>query len=155
MTDTLATTRRAELARGDILNAFAAFLRLNVAQGDASPQTVRSYHAHVGQYVAWCDEEGLDPAGAHEEDLEAYRRRLVEADYARGTIGVKLSVVHRLYQAAVWRGLRADSSAEGLPVPRQATHAKDHYNAKVGILSADPSSWFARRIQLAGRGMEP
>jgi hypothetical protein len=29
-----------ELARSDILDAFAAFLRLNVAQGDASNQIV-------------------------------------------------------------------------------------------------------------------
>ena len=31
-----------DLARTDILDAFAAFLRLDVAQGDASPETVRS-----------------------------------------------------------------------------------------------------------------
>ncbi len=53
MTDqALVTKERADLARSTILDAFAAFLRLNVAQGDASPQTIRSYHAHVGQFVA-------------------------------------------------------------------------------------------------------
>ena len=50
----------ASLSRPSILDAFAAFLRLNVAQGDASPQTIRSCHAHVGQFVEWCDEEGID-----------------------------------------------------------------------------------------------
>lgn len=124
MTELVATTR-AELARGDILDAFATFLRLNVADGDASPQTIRSYHAHVRQFVAWCDEEGISPAEAYEADLEAYRRHLIESGYARGTIAVKLSVVRRLYQAAVWRGLRADNPAEGLRAPRQATDAAD------------------------------
>ena len=119
MTDrALMATDKADLTKPDILDAFAAFLRLNVAQGDASPQTVRSYHAHVGQYVTWCDEEGIELAGAREEDLEAYRRHLVDADYTRGTISVKLSAVRRLYQAAVWRGLRADNPAEGLKAPR-------------------------------------
>jgi integrase/recombinase XerD len=122
MTDrALVATDKAGLTRPDILDAFAAFLRLNVAQGDASPQTIRSYHAHVGQFVEWCDEEGIEPAGAGEEDLEGYRRHLVEADYTRGTIGVKLSAVRRLYQAAVWRGLRPDNPAEGLKAPREAT----------------------------------
>jgi len=117
----VATTDRTELAPSSILDAFAAFLRLNVAQGDASPQTVRAYHGRVTQYVAWCDEEGIEPASADEQDLEAYRRHLVEEDYARASISVKLSTVRRLYQAAVWRGLRPDNPAEGLKPPREAT----------------------------------
>jgi hypothetical protein len=57
------------LSRTNILDAFAAFLRLNVAQGDASPQTGRSYHSHVAQFVDWCTEEGIDPSLASAEDL--------------------------------------------------------------------------------------
>jgi site-specific recombinase XerD len=117
----MAATRKAKLAKGGILDAFAAFLPLNVAQEDASPQTVRSYHAQVGQFVAWSDEEGIEPPLASEEDLEACRRHLVEAHYTRGMIGVKLSAVRRLYQAAVWWGLRPDNPAEGLKPPREAT----------------------------------
>ena len=72
MTETTAmiTRDRAELAEVDILDAFAAFLRLNVAQGDASPETIRSYHAHAGQFVSWCGDHGIDPTTATEGDLE-------------------------------------------------------------------------------------
>ena len=122
MTEAAMITRdRAELARADILDAFAAFLRLNVAQGDASPETVRSYHAHAGQFVAWCADQGLNPAEATEGDLERYRVHLVGLGYERGTIAVKLSVVRRLYQAATWRGLRADNPAAGLKAPKERT----------------------------------
>lgn len=120
MTETALITRdRAALATADILDTFAAFLRLNVAQGDASPETVRSYHAHAGQFVAWCTDRGLNPAEATEEDLERYRADLVAEGYERGTIGVKLSVVRRFYQAATWRGLRPDNPAAGLKAPKE------------------------------------
>jgi len=115
----LTTQERAALARADILDAFASFLRLNVAQGDASPETVRSYHAHVGQFVDWCTDHSLDPATAGEADLERYRADLVAEGYERGTIAVKLSVVRRLYEAATWRGLRPDNPAAGLKAPKE------------------------------------
>jgi site-specific recombinase XerD len=122
MTQTMAmiqTEKQTELAKADILDAFAAFLRLNVAQGDASPETVRSYHAHMGQFVAWCGDHGVNPALATEEDLERYRAYLAGTGYGRGTIAVKLSVVRRLYQAAAWRGLRTDNPAAGLKAPKE------------------------------------
>jgi site-specific recombinase XerD len=115
----LQTKKQAGLAKADILDAFAAFLRLNVAQGDASPETIRSYHAHVGQFVAWCGDHRVNPALATEEDLERYRAYLAGAGYGRGTIAVKLSVVRRLYQAATWRGLRTDNPAAGLKAPKE------------------------------------
>ena len=115
----------AELTKANVLDAFATFLRLNVAQGDASPETIRSYHTHIGQYVAWCSDHGLDPAMANEEDLGEYRAHLVGEGYARGTIAVKLSVVRRLYQAATWRGLRPDNPAAGLRAPKERTARAD------------------------------
>jgi site-specific recombinase XerD len=114
-----AVAERKELVKADILDAFASFLRLNVAQGDASPETIRSYHAHVGQFVDWCGDHGVNPAMATEEELERYRAYLTGAGYERGTIGVKLSVVRRLYQAATWRGLRTDNPAAGLKAPKE------------------------------------
>ena len=105
----------------NLLADFAAFLRLNVADGDASPHTVRNYHAQAGQFVAWCEEHGVNPATATEDDVIAYRKHLVDAGYSRATIGLKLAVVKRLYEAAQWRGLRLDNPAAGLRAPRERT----------------------------------
>ena len=111
-----------QLAPDDRLARFAIFLRLNVAQGDASPETVRSYMSQVAQFVAWCEAAGLSPEIATEGDLAAYRRHLVER-YARGTVATKLAVVRRFYDAAQSWGLRPDNPAAGLRAPRDRTTA--------------------------------
>jgi len=117
----LTTTGTAKLAQTDLLDAFAAFLRLNVAEGDASPHTIRSYYTHVSLYVSWCEEHGINPAQATDKEIAAYRKALVDNGYKRSTIATKLSIIRRLYQAAVWRGLRADNPAAGVKAPRDRT----------------------------------
>ena len=41
--------------------AFADFLRIDVANGDASAETIGSYRTGVAQWVAWCASEQLRP----------------------------------------------------------------------------------------------
>lgn len=110
---------------GLLLAEFAAWLRLNVAEGDARPNTVRTYQAQARQYVSWCREQGIAPAQATEDDVRGYRRHLVDAGYKRTTIGTKLAVVRRLYEAARWRGLRSDNPAAGTKAPRERTAHKE------------------------------
>ena len=114
---TLAVQRDAR----ELLEDFGEFLRLNVAQGDASPNTIKTYHAQAAMYVAWCEENGVNPATAIENDLREYRKALVDAEYKRSTIALKLGVVRRLYEAAQWRGLRMDNPAAGLRAPKDRT----------------------------------
>ncbi|MFC2037002.1 site-specific integrase [Chloroflexota bacterium] len=85
---------------------FGRFLRLYVAEGDAplkgifvSPATIRTYHAQAAQYVAWCQQQGLSPSTAIENDIIAYRKYLVETGYKPTTIALKLAVIRRLYEA--------------------------------------------------------
>jgi len=120
-TKALTIAQPAKPATTELLATFARFLRLNVAEGDASPHTLRSYHAQVAQFVAWCQKHGIDPARATEKDIVAYRKALVDRGYKRGTIAVKLSAVRRLYQAATWHGLRGDNPAEGVKIPKEKT----------------------------------
>jgi site-specific recombinase XerD len=72
------------------------------------------------QIVSWCAERGTEPAHATETDLLNYRQHLAQ-HYGRGTVAVKLAAVRRLYQAAVWRGFRADNPAAGLKAPKERT----------------------------------
>lgn len=113
-------TDSALTATADIMEDFAKFLRLHTADGDASPATIRSYYGNAGQFVDWCAEHGINPATATEDDIATYRRELV-AQYEVGTVAVKLAAVRRLYEAAVWRGLRQDNPAAGLKAPRDKT----------------------------------
>jgi site-specific recombinase XerD len=105
----------------DLIEIFGRFLRLYVAEGDASPATMRTYHAQAAQFVAWCQRCGLNPAIATEEDIISYRKHLVEADYRPTTVALKLAVVRRLYEAIRWRGLRHDNPAAGIKAPRDRT----------------------------------
>ena len=100
---------------------FGRFLRLYVAEGDASPATIRTYHAQAAQYVAWCQQQGVSPSTATENDIIAYRKYLVETGYKPTTIALKLAVVRRLYEAIQWRGLRDDNPAAGVKSPRDRT----------------------------------
>jgi integrase/recombinase XerD len=104
----------------DILADFGKFLRLHTADGDASPATIRSYYSNAGQFVASCAEHGINPATATEDDVAVYRQELV-AQYKVGTVAVKLAAIRRLYEAAVWRGLRQDNPAAGLRAPKDRT----------------------------------
>jgi site-specific recombinase XerD len=121
MTTTALTIRQDQRpTTTDIMVDFAKFLRLHTADGDASPATIRSYYGNAAQFVAWCTERGVNPATATEEDIATYRRELV-AQYQTGTVAVKLAAIRRLYEAAVWRGLRQDNPAAGLKAPKDRT----------------------------------
>lgn len=54
MTNAIVRARDYELVAGSILTDFGKFLRLHIADGDASPLTLHSYHANAVQFVEWC-----------------------------------------------------------------------------------------------------
>ncbi len=47
--------------------AFARLLRLDVANGDASIDTVRGYRSQIAALVAWCAEQVVDARTATAE----------------------------------------------------------------------------------------
>ena len=105
----------------DLLIAFGEFMRLNVAEGDASPETIRAYHTHVKAFVAWCAAEGKHPTSIGEEDLKEYRAALAPL-YARDSVATKLAAVRRFYTMLHARGFRADNPAQGLKAPKDKTN---------------------------------
>ena len=73
MTPIALTTTDSALTTTDIMTAFAAFLWLYVAEGDASPETIRSYYGNAAQFVAWCGEHGTNPASVTGDDIALIR----------------------------------------------------------------------------------
>jgi site-specific recombinase XerD len=112
------------LATVDLTQAMADFLRLNVADGDASPKTIASYLTEVRQFTRWCESVNINPARATENDLRSYRAYLIDS-YQRSTVATKLAAIRRFYDAAVWRGLRLDNPAKGLKAPKDRTARED------------------------------
>jgi integrase/recombinase XerD len=98
--------------------AFAAFLRLEVAQGAATPDTQRSYWSQMRAWTAWCQAQACCVVTASALAVKAYRQALVEAGYQAASIAHKLAVLRRVYAAAMAQGLRADNPALGVHPPR-------------------------------------
>ncbi len=61
MTITALTTTDRALTTTNVMTALGAFLRLYVAEGDASPKTIRSYYSNAAQLVEAARLEGLRP----------------------------------------------------------------------------------------------
>jgi len=118
-------TCRLPRTRSELDAAFADFLRVDVANGDASPDTLRNYRNEVALWTAWCLQQGLDPAAATATHIKQYRAALLENHYNPITIRWKLSIVRRFYEAARNAGLRADNPAAGVRSPRVRQAAED------------------------------
>lgn len=118
-------TRQPSRTRSEMDAAFADFLRVDVANGDASQDTLRNYRNEVALWTAWCSQQGVDPATATATHLKQYRAALLEHHYAPISIRWKLSIIRRFYEAARNAGLRADNPAAGVRSPRVRQAAED------------------------------
>lgn len=102
----------------ELLENFAEFLKLDVANGDARPDTIRGYKASIKQFVEWCFDEGVSPAQATRQDIKAYRQELIDRGYKHATMAYKLTIVRRFYEAAADRGMIPENPAKGVRPPR-------------------------------------
>lgn len=109
-----------------LLNAFADFLILDVANGDAAPDTVNTYRRRLVQYVGWCDRQEINPALATKNDIKIYRRYLIEEKGQKpATISLTLSVIRRFYTAAVAAELIRENPAINIRPPREKQDAAE------------------------------
>ena len=112
-------------SEADYVAAFARFLSRNVAAGDPADDTRATYGVHVATWLAWCRAVALDVAAAATEDVEDYREALLGAGCRPSTIAIKLTLVRRLYDAAIRAGLRQSHPAAGVAAPRSKRAAED------------------------------
>ena len=73
--------------------AFAIFLRLEVAQGAATPDTQRGYWRQVRAWAAWCQVQACCVVTASAPAVKAYRQALVEAGYQAAFVVAGLSEI--------------------------------------------------------------
>ncbi len=95
----------------DLLRAFADFLEIDVANGDATDDTLRSYAGTVGLFLAWCRDCDLAPQNVTRADIERWRGELKASGNAVATRSRKLSTIRRFYEAAIKHGLVRDNPA--------------------------------------------
>jgi site-specific recombinase XerD len=98
---------------------FAEFLEMEVGDGAASADTIKSYLCQSKMYFAWCKDNLVPILEADQEDIKLYRQYLIEKGYKTGTIANKLSIVHTFYKAAIAKGLIATNPAAGVKAPTE------------------------------------
>jgi integrase/recombinase XerD len=110
----------AEIGEAELIEAFADFIQVDIASGDASADTIRTYLSQLQQYLDWSRQRNLHPAYASRRTIKEYRRWMVEEKaYKPATIALKLATVRRFYEAAADRGLIGANPAVGVKAPRE------------------------------------
>ena len=122
---------------------FARFLQLEVGDGAASTDTIRSYLSVTKQYLNWCRDNLLSPIEAEPEDIKLYRQHLVQSGYANSTIATKLNIVRIFYKAAQAHGLITSNPAAKVKAPKDR---KDPA-ARITFMEAEELKFLLDHIQ--------
>ena len=97
---------------------FTQFLQLEVGDGAASSDTIRSYLSQTKQYLDWCRDNLLSPLDAEAEDIKFYRQYLVQSGYQNSTIATKLNIIRIFYKAALANGLIKSNPVQNIKAPK-------------------------------------
>ena len=105
---------------------FNKYLLIEVANGDAAPDTIKTYQRRIEQYFTWCSEKSLSPALVIREDILNYRRYLIkERKLKSKTIALTLVVIRAFYHACEKQGLVKENSAQGVNPPKTKVDSVD------------------------------
>ncbi|MEN9517531.1 MAG: hypothetical protein RLZZ381_119 [Cyanobacteriota bacterium] len=102
-----------------IEQVFVEFLEMEVGDGAASADTIKSYLSQSKMYFAWCKDNMVSLLKADKHDIKLYRQYLLDENYKVGTIANKLSIVYSFYKAAIAKGLIATNPAAGFKAPSE------------------------------------
>lgn len=98
---------------------FAQFLELEVGDGAASVDTIRSYLSQTKQYLDWCKDILLSLLEAEADDIKQYRQYLVQSGYQNSTIATKLNIIRIFYKAALAHGLIENNPVQNIKAPKE------------------------------------
>ncbi len=134
---------RSETTTVTLEEIFTEFLELEVGDGAASSDTIRSYLSQTKQYLDWCRDNLLPPLDAEAEDIKQYRQHLVQSGYQNSTIATKLNIIRIFYKAALTHG--AIDSNPALKV-KAAKDRKDPA-ARITFMEAEELKFLLTGIQ--------
>jgi integrase/recombinase XerC/integrase/recombinase XerD len=126
----------------DIDALAAEWLKLDVANGDACVDTIRTYRSHFEGWLVWCRANFILPGQATIEAVKMYRQEMVTSGAKTTTISLKLTTIRRFYQAAVDRGFLQTNPAAGVRPPRERRAVKE----RIKHLSAGEAELLFRAV---------
>ncbi len=105
----------------DLINQAAEWFALDVANGDARPDTIATYLSHLNHWLTWCRVNKVDPGRPTTSHIKGFRQELVQSEAAHATISLKLTTIRRFYDGAVSRGLLEANPVKDIKAPRKRT----------------------------------
>jgi len=120
----------------------ADWLNLDVANGDACDDTLKTYRGHFEAWLAWCRDNHVIPKQATVEDVKFWRQDLIESGSKPSTISLKLTTIRRFYQSAVDRGFLDANPAINVRSPRERRAVKE----QIKYLSAGEAELLFRAV---------
>lgn len=125
------------LSDRDLMAVFADFIQLEVANGDATEDTVLVYYHEIRLYIEWCRSMQIEPLTAKRIDLLRYRDALKTRGMVVGTRAKKLSIVRRFYASALREGLIRTNPGENVRGGKDLTPPEEKIKAlTLGALRA-------------------
>ena len=100
-------------------DCFDRYLNLTIADGHASNDTVKTYNSRVHQFLSWCRERELYPAFVTKDNIQEYRRHLVDGEKTSPTIRLSLLAIKHFYTACLADKLVKDNPVIGVKAPRE------------------------------------
>ena len=100
----------------DLDAIFVQFLGLDVANGNASPDTIFTYQSQIKMFFDWCISVEINPLKIGQTQIKEYRHYLSKK-YKPATIALKLSVLRRFYDACIEYDLIGRNPASGVKPP--------------------------------------
>ncbi|MDJ0718140.1 MAG: site-specific integrase [Prochloraceae cyanobacterium] len=105
--------------------SFRQILDDEIGEGNASNDTIKTYNQQFKLFVSWCRDRSLELNQLAEPHIKEYRRYLVEKGLKVATIALKLTVIRRIFDIAVERGLMAHNPATKVKPPKHRKDAKN------------------------------
>ena len=105
---------------------FGRYLELEVANGNACPDTIATYQRRINCYLNWCRDRNLSPALVSREEILIYRRYLIEVRQLKSsTIALALVVMRAFYHACLQQSLVKENPVVGVNPPRAKADVVD------------------------------
>ena len=114
-----------------IPRSFAKILKEEIANSNASADTVKTYRQQFKLFVDWCDRQRLKISQLTQDRIKEYRSYLVDRGLKVTTISLKLTVIRRIFEIAVERGIMPYNPALRVKPPseRRDPAARNNYDS--------------------------
>ena len=100
-------------------DCFEQYLRLTIADGNASVDTIKTYRNRTSGFLSWCREREFYPALVTKQNILEYRKHLADGGKTSPTIRLSLISIKHFYTACLADKLVKDNPVVGVKAPRE------------------------------------